>query len=135
MTSAPLIANDKVIVGFGGDEFAARGRLEAYNLSDGKLAWNCQSNGTDKETCLTPDTNKAHPEHGTAGHNISLSSYPGDEWEARRRLALGLVLLRPGAEARLRLHGQPRQLEPDDALRRRRPRRSAIPESGTTNGR
>ena len=81
VTSAPLIANDKVIVGFGGDEFAARGRLEAYNLKDGKLAWNCQSNGTDKETCLTPETNKAHPEHGTFGHDISLSSYPGDEWK------------------------------------------------------
>jgi PQQ-dependent dehydrogenase (methanol/ethanol family) len=81
VTNAPLIAKDKVIVGFGGDEFAARGRLEAYNLSDGKLAWRCYSNGTDAETCLTADSNKAHPEHGTAGHNISLSSYPGDEWK------------------------------------------------------
>jgi PQQ-dependent dehydrogenase (methanol/ethanol family) len=81
VTSAPMIAKDKVIVGFGGDEFAARGRLEAYNLKDGKLSWRCQSNGTDQEVCLTPDSNKAHPEHGTAGHNISLSSYPGDEWK------------------------------------------------------
>ena len=74
VTSAPLIADDKVIVGFGGDEFAARGRLEAYNLADGKLIWRCQSNGADKDVCLTPDTNKANPQHGTAGHDIGLTS-------------------------------------------------------------
>ena len=34
-----------------------------------------------KDVCLTPDTNKAHPEHGTAGHDIGLTSYPGDEWK------------------------------------------------------
>ena len=81
VTSAPLIADNKVIVGFGGDEFAARGRLEAYNLADGKLVWRCQSNGLDKDICMTPDTNKANPQHGTYGKDISLSSYPGDEWK------------------------------------------------------
>jgi PQQ-dependent dehydrogenase (methanol/ethanol family) len=81
VTNAPLIANDKVIVGFGGDEFAARGRLEAYDLQTGKLVWRMWSNGTDEEVGLTPETNQANPQHGTAGHNISLSSYPGDEWK------------------------------------------------------
>ena len=33
ITPAPLIADDKVIIGFGGDEFAARGRVTAYNLN------------------------------------------------------------------------------------------------------
>jgi lanthanide-dependent methanol dehydrogenase len=81
VTSAPLIADDKVIAGFGGDEFAARGRLVAYDLKTGKKIWSCDSTGTDKEVCLTPDTNKAHPEHGTYGHDIGISSYPGDEWK------------------------------------------------------
>ncbi|HTO67282.1 MAG TPA: methanol/ethanol family PQQ-dependent dehydrogenase [Bradyrhizobium sp.] len=81
VTSAPLIADDKVIAGFGGDEFAARGRLVAYDLKSGKKLWSCDSTGTDKEVCLTPDTNKAHPEHGTYGHDIGVSSYPGDEWK------------------------------------------------------
>ena len=36
VTNAPLIANDKVITGFGGDEFGARGRMEAYDLATGK---------------------------------------------------------------------------------------------------
>jgi glucose dehydrogenase len=67
ITPAPIIANDKVLIGFGGDEFAARGRFTAYNLADGKKVWECQSNGTDKDLCFTANTNKKHPEYGTAG--------------------------------------------------------------------
>jgi lanthanide-dependent methanol dehydrogenase len=81
VTNAPLIAHDKVIVGFGGDEFAARGRLEAYDLGTGKLVWRCWSNGSDQDICLTPESNKAHPEYGTAGHDLGTSTYPGDEWK------------------------------------------------------
>jgi PQQ-dependent dehydrogenase (methanol/ethanol family) len=81
ITPAPIIANDKVIIGFGGDEFAARGRVTAYNLADGKKVWECQSTGTDKDVCLTKDTNKAHPEYGTAGKDLGISTYVGDEWK------------------------------------------------------
>jgi lanthanide-dependent methanol dehydrogenase len=80
VTNAPLIANGKVIDGFGGDEFAARGRVDAYNLSDGKLVWSYYDNGTDAEIGLTPETNKANPQWGTYGHQTGLT-YPGDEWK------------------------------------------------------
>ncbi len=81
ITPAPIIANDKVMIGFGGDEFAARGRFTAYNLADGKKVWECQSTGSDKDVCLTPDTNKKHPEYGTAGKDLGIHTYPGDEWQ------------------------------------------------------
>ncbi len=81
ITPAPIIANDKVIIGFGGDEFAARGRVTAYNLADGKKVWECHSNGSDKDVCMTPATNKAHPEYGTAGKDLGINTYPGDEWK------------------------------------------------------
>ncbi len=81
ITSAPLIAENLVIEGFGGDEFAARGRITAYNLADGKLVWNCHSTGSDKDVCLTPDTNKANPHYGTAGKDLGISTYPNDEWK------------------------------------------------------
>ena len=80
VTNAPLIADGKVIDGFGGDEFAARGRVDAYDLSDGKLVWSYYSNGTDEEIGLTPETNKANPQYGTYGHNTGML-YPGDEWK------------------------------------------------------
>jgi len=81
ITPAPIIANDKVIIGFGGDEFAARGRVTAYNLADGKKVWECHSNGSDKDVCMTPATNKAHPEYGVAGKDLGINTYPGDEWK------------------------------------------------------
>jgi len=80
VTNAPLIAHDKVIVGFGGDEFGARGRVEAYDLATGKLVWKYWDNGTDEDIGLTSETNKANPQYGTAGHNIGML-YPGDEWK------------------------------------------------------
>ena len=81
ITPAPIIANDKVIIGFGGDEFAARGRMTAYNLADGKKVWECHSTGTDSDVCLTKNTNKKHPEYGTAGKDLGVSTYVGDEWK------------------------------------------------------
>ncbi|GAC1330738.1 MAG: methanol/ethanol family PQQ-dependent dehydrogenase [Steroidobacteraceae bacterium] len=81
ITPAPIIANDKVIIGFGGDEFAARGRMTAYNLADGKKVWECHSTGSDADVCLTKNTNKKHPEYGTAGKDLGISTYVGDEWK------------------------------------------------------
>ncbi|HEY2396294.1 MAG TPA: PQQ-dependent dehydrogenase, methanol/ethanol family [Rudaea sp.] len=80
ITPAPIIVNDKVFIGFGGDEFAARGRVTAYALADGKKVWEFYSNGTDKDIGLTANSNKAHPEYGTAGHELGTKTYPGDEW-------------------------------------------------------
>ena len=71
ITPATLIADDKVLIGFGGSEFAARGRMVAYNLKDGSEVWTCHSTGSDKDVCLTPDTNKANPHYGTATARIS----------------------------------------------------------------
>src|SRR4029077_17880581 len=81
ITPAPIIANDKVMIGFGGDEFAARGRFTAYALADGKKVWECQSTGTDKDVCLTANTNKKNPQYGTAGKYLGIHTYPGDEWQ------------------------------------------------------
>lgn len=81
VTSAPIIADGKVIIGFGGDEFAARGRLSAYELATGKKVWDCHSTGSDKDVCLTPATNKAHPEYGKAGSDLGIHTYPGDSWK------------------------------------------------------
>src|SRR3984957_20392416 len=81
ITPAPIIANDKVVIGFGGDEFAARGAVSAYNLADGKPVWKCYSTGSDKDVCLTAKTNAKHPEYGKAGKDLGISTFPGDEWQ------------------------------------------------------
>jgi PQQ-dependent dehydrogenase (methanol/ethanol family) len=80
-TGATLIAEDLVIAGFGGNEFAARGRLTAYDLETGKQVWSCHGTGSDKDVCLTPDTNKANPHYGTYGKDLGISTYPRDAWK------------------------------------------------------
>lgn len=80
-TGPALVADKYVIAGFGGGEFAARGRVVAYELETGKAVWTCQSTGTDDEVCLTPDTNKANPHYGTYGQNLGVSTYPEDEYK------------------------------------------------------
>ena len=81
ITPAPIIANDKVIIGFGGDEFAARGRVTAYALADGKKVWECHSTGSDKDVCLTAKTNAKNPQYGRAGKDLGINTFPGDEWK------------------------------------------------------
>jgi len=39
ITSPPLVAKDKVITGFGGGEYGARGSLQAYDVNTGKEVW------------------------------------------------------------------------------------------------
>ncbi len=127
ITGPTLIAENLVIAGFGGDEFAARGRLTAYDVDTGKVVWNCHSTGPDKDVCLTPDTNKANPHLRHGRHqDIGVTSYPDDERrrvEDRRRLLLGLGQLRSRAQACLLVDRQPRSLEPQLSLRRQDPRR------------
>ena len=40
-----------------------------------------RNNGTDADICLTKDTNKKHPEYGTAGKNLGTATYPEEEWK------------------------------------------------------
>jgi alcohol dehydrogenase (cytochrome c) len=39
ITSPPLVVRDKVITGFGGGEYGARGSLQAFDLNTGKQVW------------------------------------------------------------------------------------------------
>ena len=39
ITSPPLVVKDKVITGFGGGEYGARGSLQAYDVNTGKEVW------------------------------------------------------------------------------------------------
>jgi len=95
ITPAPLIADGKVIIGFGGDEFAARGRVTAYNLEDGKQAWLCHSTGTDEQVCLDDKTNEANPHYGVAGHDLGIKTFPGDDYKIGGGAAWGFVSYDP----------------------------------------
>ncbi|MBC7799507.1 MAG: methanol/ethanol family PQQ-dependent dehydrogenase [Gemmatimonadaceae bacterium] len=79
MTMAPMIVKDKVFVGISGGEFGVQGRLTAYNLKDGSVAWNAFSVGPDSQLLVDPvkTTHMGKP----IGENSSLSTWQGDQWK------------------------------------------------------
>jgi len=79
MTMAPMIVKDKVYVGISGGEFGTQGRLTAYNLKDGSMAWNAYSVGPDSELLVDPvkTTYMGKP----IGKDSSVSTWQGDQWK------------------------------------------------------
>ena len=88
ITMAPIIADGKVAAGISGNEFGVRGRVAAYALADGKQTWSCEAIGTDKDTCLGTDFNKANPQHGQLG-DLGVKTFPEDGWKCRGGAAWG----------------------------------------------
>jgi len=80
LTAAPVIAEDKVLVGISGGEFGVRGHLSAYNISDGSLAWRAYSTGPDEDVLIDPETTTMMGEPiGEA--DLGVKTWPGDEWK------------------------------------------------------
>jgi PQQ-dependent dehydrogenase (methanol/ethanol family) len=79
MTSAPLIIKDKVYVGISGGEFGVQGRMTAYNLKDGSLAWKAYSVGPDDQILFDPE--KTTVMGKPVGKNSSLTTWEGDQWK------------------------------------------------------
>ena len=79
MTGAPLVVKDKVIVGIGGGEYGALGRITAYALKDGHRLWSADSAGPDAAMLIDPEktTELGKP----VGADSSLKSWEGDEWK------------------------------------------------------
>ncbi|WP_044560743.1 methanol/ethanol family PQQ-dependent dehydrogenase [Azospirillum sp. B4] len=79
MTGAPFVVKDKVLVGISGGEFGVQGRMTAYNLKDGSVAWKAYSVGPDDQILFDPQKtmNLGKP----VGANSSLSTWQGDQWK------------------------------------------------------
>ncbi|TBN40363.1 PQQ-dependent dehydrogenase, methanol/ethanol family [Paracoccus subflavus] len=78
-TATVLPVGDKVIVGVSGGEYGVRGRVTAYNLSDGSEVWKAYSTGPDEEMLVDPEktTHLGKP----IGADSSLNSWEGDQWK------------------------------------------------------
>ena len=78
-TATVLPAGDKVIVGVSGGEYGVRGRVTAYNLSDGSEAWKAYSTGPDEEMLVDPENTMVLGK--PIGADSSLNSWEGDQWK------------------------------------------------------
>lgn len=78
-TATVMPVKDKVIVGISGGEYGVRGRVTAYNLADGSVAWNAFSTGPDEEMLVDPE--KTMVLGKPIGKDSSLNSWEGDQWK------------------------------------------------------
>ncbi|MGI9285630.1 MAG: methanol/ethanol family PQQ-dependent dehydrogenase, partial [Pseudomonadales bacterium] len=78
-TSAPLVVNDKVLIGISGGEYGVRGHVTAYDTKTGKQVWRGYSTGPDNEMLVDPKktTHMLKP----VGKNSGIDSWKGDEWK------------------------------------------------------
>jgi PQQ-dependent dehydrogenase (methanol/ethanol family) len=78
-TSAPLVINDKVLVGVSGGEFGVQCSVTAYDTKDGKKVWRAYSEGPDNEILVDPEktTDLGKP----VGKDSSLKTWEGDQWK------------------------------------------------------
>jgi alcohol dehydrogenase (cytochrome c) len=79
MTGAPTVVKDKVIVGISGGEFGVQGRMTAYNMKDGSVAWKAYSVGPDSQTLIDP--NKTTELGRPVGAESSTKTWEGDQWK------------------------------------------------------
>ena len=70
--------------------------VTAYDENTGKRVWRGYSEGTDEMMLMNPE--KTMSLGKPVGKDSSLKTWEGDQWEERRRLHLGLVLVRSEAQ-------------------------------------
>ena len=82
-TNAPHVFKDKVITGISGGEFGVRGRLMAYDIKTGKLAWKGYSEGTDAEMIMDPQKTMTwtNGKMAAVGKDSSLKTWQGDQYK------------------------------------------------------
>lgn len=77
-TSAPMVVNDKVIVGISGGEFGVQGHVTAYDINSGKMVWRGYSTGPDSQTLMGPDTTHMGK---SVGVDSGIKTWEGDQWK------------------------------------------------------
>ena len=79
LTMAPLVVNDRVLVGNSGGEFGVRGWLAALDVQSGKEIWRAYSTGPDREVLIGPSFK---PFYATdRGQDLGVSTWPSEAWK------------------------------------------------------
>ena len=102
---------------------------------DGKKVWECHSTGSDKDVCLTTDTNKANPHYGMAGTDLGIKTFPRtSDWKIGGGAAWGWYSYDPELKLVYYSTGNPGLWSPSYRCPTR-PTTSATRASSTTSGR
>ena len=78
VSTAPLVVQDKIVVGVAGGEFGVRGHVTAYSIDTGSFRWRYYSMGPNNEVGVGPRFDPFYPDDRLA--NPALDSWYGDSW-------------------------------------------------------
>ena len=112
-TSAPMVIKDKVLIGISGGEFGVHCHMTAYDLKTGRRVWRGFSEGPDDQT--SGRSRKDHRIRQADRQGLQPQDLARRSMEDRRRLYLGLDLLRSPTESALLRLGQSLDLESEAA--------------------
>ncbi|OLE56051.1 MAG: methanol dehydrogenase, partial [Acidobacteria bacterium 13_1_20CM_3_53_8] len=79
LTMAPLVVNNKVLVGNSGGEFGVRGWLAALDADSGKIVWRAYSTGPDSDVLIGANFKPYY--QSDQGRDLGVSSWPPDAWK------------------------------------------------------
>jgi PQQ-dependent dehydrogenase (methanol/ethanol family) len=93
MTMAPLVVNDKVIVGNSGGEMGVRGWITALSVRDGHKVWQAYNTGPDADVKIGPNFKPFYP--SLRGKDLGVKSWRGDQWKIGGSTAWGWISYDP----------------------------------------
>lgn len=101
MTMAPLVVNDKVLVGNSGGEMGVRGWITALDTESGDIVWRGYSTGPDEEVLIGSEFQPFYEQD--RGHDLGVTTWPADRWEIGGGTVWGWISYDP--ELNLIYHG------------------------------
>ncbi|HEX4195967.1 MAG TPA: methanol/ethanol family PQQ-dependent dehydrogenase [Caulobacteraceae bacterium] len=79
ITMAPLVVNDRVLVGNSGGEFGVRGWIQGLDAATGKVVWKAYHTGPDKDVLIGAGFHPFYPMD--RGADLGLKTWPPDAWK------------------------------------------------------
>jgi PQQ-dependent dehydrogenase (methanol/ethanol family) len=76
---APLVAENRVLVGSSGGEFGVRGWLAALDAANGSLVWRAYSTGPDRDVLIGPNFRPYYAMD--RGRDLGVHSWPPEAWK------------------------------------------------------
>ena len=95
MTMAPLVVNDKVLVGNSGGEMGVRGWLTALRADSGDVAWRAYHTGPDADVLIGARFKPFYSQD--RGVDLGSTTWPGEAWKQGGGAAWGWISYDPAS--------------------------------------
>jgi PQQ-dependent dehydrogenase (methanol/ethanol family) len=95
ITMAPLVVNNKVLVGNSGGEFGVRGWLAALDAGSGQVVWKAYSTGPDTDVLIGPNFKPFYDMD--KGLDLGVHTWPPEQWKIGGGNAWGWISYDPAS--------------------------------------